>query len=256
MVTVFINTLLIILAYMTLGYIIALLLKRNDIADVVWGIGFIVVCASLYLRGYQNLTFLIIFALVFLWGIRLAIHIGTRLAKKSEDYRYKQWREEWGKYFLIKAYLQVFVLQGFFMFLISFPIIISAIYGVNNLGLINYLGIFIWVIGFFFETVGDIQLRQFISKSENKGKIMTEGLWKYTRHPNYFGEVTQWWGIFIIVITLPYWYVSLIGPLTITYLILKVSGIPMLEKKYEDNPQFQEYKKKTNAFFPWFPKKD
>jgi len=247
---VFATTLLVIIAYMTIAYIIALIFKRNDLADVFWGLGFIVICFSLYFRGYRTSYFILIFVLVWLWGTRLALHVLTRLIKKPEDYRYKKWREEWGKWFYVRTYLQVFILQGFFMFLISFPIIISAISGTQKLQLIQYLGVYIWIIGFIFETVGDIQLRQFISNPKNKGKIMTEGLWKYSRHR------TQWWGIFIICSTLPHWYFSILGPITITYLLLKVSGIPLLEKKYEDNTQFKEYKNKTSAFFPWFPKKD
>jgi steroid 5-alpha reductase family enzyme len=112
----------------------------------------------------------------------------------------------------------------------------------------------VWVIGFFFESVGDAQLSRFIKDPANKGKLMQSGLWKYTRHPNYFGEVTQWWGLWIIALSVSYGWLGIIGPLTITTLILKVSGIPLLEKSMEGNPEFQEYKKRTSVFFPLPPK--
>lgn len=243
-----------IFVYMTIWYFIALVLKRNDIADIAWGLGFIVVCTVLYILGNGGSVFLVIFLLTFIWGLRLIIHIFFRNKGKAEDFRYKKWREDWGKWFYIRTYLQVFILQGFFMFLISLSAIVAASRLNTSFSLISYMGVLIWVIGFIFESVGDFQLTKFISLPENKGKIMTQGLWRYTRHPNYFGEVTQWWGIFFIVVTSPWGIVAIISPLTITFLLLKVSGIPLLEKKYENNKEFQEYKKVTNAFIPWFPK--
>ena len=121
--------------------------------------------------------------------------------------------------------------------------------------MISILGILVWLIGFLFESVGDSQLNKFIKDPANNGKIMTTGLWKYSRHPNYFGEVTQWWGIWLIAISSTYNWVSLLGPLTITLLILKVSGIPLLEKKMSEQKDFLEYSRKTSIFIPWFPKK-
>jgi steroid 5-alpha reductase family enzyme len=141
------------------------------------------------------------------------------------------------------------------MFSISLSASVAASAPNTNLNAVSYLGILVWIIGFVFESVGDLQLSKFIALPENKGKIMTKGLWKYTRHPNYFGEVTQWWGIFLIVFTAPLGLLAIVSPLTITFLILKVSGIPMLEKKYKDNPEFEMYKRVTNTFFPWFPRK-
>jgi len=113
----------------------------------------------------------------------------------------------------------------------------------------------VWIAGFTFEAIGDAQLKNFLKQPENRGKLMQSGLWYYTRHPNYFGEVSQWWGIFIIALNVPYGYVSIIGPLTITFLILKVSGIPLLEEKMSTHPDFAEYSRKTSMFFPWFPRK-
>ena len=248
----------VIFIYMNLWFIISLILDRNDVADFAWGLGFVVVIWALFYKntvvGIKNqLNFTILAVLTTIWGLRLAAHIYSRNKNKDEDYRYKKWREDWGKWFYIRSYFQVFIFQGVLMLLISSTAIISSVYN-GSIGLISSIGMLIWLVGFYFEVVGDYQLSRFINKPENKGKIMTEGLWKYTRHPNYFGEVTLWWGIFLIGLITPYNFLAIISPLTITILILKVSGIPMLEERYEDDPEFQKYKKVTSKFFPWFPK--
>ncbi len=129
---------------------------------------------------------------------------------------------------------------------------------IASLRVVDFIGLFIWIIGFLFQSIGDYQLKQFVSNRENKGRIIKSGLWKYTRHPNYFGEATMWWGIFVIGLN-PSSNAGLYGifsPLIITYMLLFVSGVPMLEKKYKDNEEFQKYAKVTNKFVPWFPKKE
>jgi steroid 5-alpha reductase family enzyme len=256
---------LVIFIFMSGFFLFALMRRRNDIADIIWGIGFIVVAwtsvwsfGAMYdgVSGELNLQMLLVASVVTLWGLRLATHIFIRNYKKEEDFRYKKWREDWGKWFIPRSYLQIFILQGFLMLLISVPVIALASYGKGTVSFVTLLGLLVWIDGFIFESFGDYQLKKFISNPENKGKIMKSGLWKYTRHPNYYGEVSQWWGVYLMCLPLiwPLSIIAIIGPLTITFLILKVSGIPMLEKKYDDNPEFQEYKKVTNAFFPWFPK--
>lgn len=241
--------------YMSLIYILSVIKKDSSIVDIAWGIGFITVnITTLVITQNYNARNIIILILVSLWGIRLAAHIFSRNKGKDEDWRYKKWREDWGNFFLIRSYFQIFVVQAILLTLISIPFIFANSQNYVNFTIFDILGILIWAIGFIFEAVGDWQLSKFKSKPENKGKIMTKGLWQYTRHPNYFGEVTLWWGIYLLVVSIPKGIFTIIGPITITILILAVSGIPMLEKKYEDNEDFQDYKKKTNAFFPWFPK--
>ena len=245
----------ILFSYVSFWFLISLLRKRNDVADVAWGLGFVVLTwSALYLSGNHEERQMLVTALVTVWGIRLAWHIHTRNNKKGEDYRYQAWREAWGKWFLIRSYFQVYILQGALLFLIALPILYIQHTSYSTLNFRDLIGGLIWGIGFFFEVVGDAQLRAFAKDAKNKGKILTTGLWRYTRHPNYFGEVTVWWGIWIIAgsVTGSFW--TIIGPLTITYLILKVSGIPLLEKKYEGNTDFADYKQRTNKFFPWFPK--
>lgn len=246
----------IIFLYMTGLFGVSILARKNDVADVGWGLGFILVASVSAWFGEGSVSGLIATALVVLWGTRIALHVYLRNKGKEEDFRYKKWREDWGKYFYIRSYLQVFILQGVFMFMISLPVILSNLFFANFSPVLLILGVLIWLVGFVFEAVGDYQLKKFIADPQSKGKIMVSGLWSLTRHPNYFGEVTMWWGIFIACLPNVLWPIMILGPLTITFLILKVSGIPMLEKKYDNNPEFQEYKRRVSAFFPWFPNKN
>lgn len=254
----FLNLALILYFYMTLWYMLSLVKKRNDVADVAWGLGFILLAwTSFFLGQTKSMRGILAGALISIWGLRLACYIHTRNRGKTEDYRYAKWRQEWGKWFYLRSYVQVYLLQGFFLYLIILPVLIINKKDVGSpFNYLDILGTVVWIFGFLFETIGDAQLAKFVKNPNNKGKIIQNGLWRYTRHPNYFGEVTLWWGIWLISLSAYSNLLSLIGPLTITFLILKVSGIPMLEKKYEGNPNFEAYKKKTSAFFPLPPKKN
>lgn len=246
---------IVLLLYVSLWFIISLIKKRNDVADIAWGLGFIVMAwVSFLLSENYGTRGLLVGVLVSIWGFRLAWHIHTRNKAKKEDFRYLAWRKEWKSFFYLRSYLQVYILQGFFLFIIAIPIMEINRNNGLSLGWLDFIGLFIWVIGFYFEARGDAELSQFTKNPLNKGKIIQSGLWQYTRHPNYFGEVTLWWGIYIISLgSTPFFY-TLIGPLTITILILFVSGIPLLEKKYAGNPDFEEYKRKTSVFFPLPPR--
>lgn len=238
-------------------FILSLVLKRNDIADVAWGTGIFIVALIHYLSGGQSKLSLLLTVLAGLWGIRLTVRIFLRNRKKPEDFRYKKWRDEWGRWFYVRSYFQVYLLQGLLMVVIGYPFIHASVFAEGySFTTLTYLGLAIWSVGYFFEVVGDWQLDRFIRSKPAPGEILTSGLWKYSRHPNYFGEVTMWWGIWLMVSALPFGYLALVSPLMITFLILKVSGIPMLEKAFANNPAFQEYKKRTSAFFPLPPKKE
>jgi len=251
------NSAIIILCYMTLVFAIALIRKDNSIVDIAWGLGFVVVALSiLLLNGEFTSRQLLVTTLVAVWGLRLAISIYMRNRGRGEDFRYRKWRQEWGRYWVVRSYLQVFILQGFMMLLIATPfIIINSSDGGGSLYWLDILGVSIWLLGFLFETIGDYQLRQFVTNADNKGKVLDTGLWRYSRHPNYFGEVVQWWGIFIIALAVPHGWLGVFGPLTITLLILKVSGVPLLERTLAKNPDYQEYAKRTSVFIPLPPKK-
>lgn len=238
---------------MTITYLLSLIKKNVTIVDIAWGIGFPSIALFTLAYGHTfYLSQIVTTLLVCLWGIRIVAYIFLRTYGKSEDPRYQKFRQEWGNSFWWRSYLQIFMLQGFFMFLIAYEIMVINHTPYNPPILLIIAGCLVWLIGFLFESIGDYQLYTFVKNPENKDKILTKGLWQYTRHPNYFGEVTMWWGIFIIVFTFPGGISAIISPLTITYLILGLSGIPMTEKLFEDNLEFQEYKKRTSAFFPWF----
>lgn len=239
--------------YMTAIFFLALYKKNNSLVDIAWGIGFILI--AFYTLIHDDHFFsrqLLVTAMVFLWGIRLSTHIFLRNKNKDEDPRYARWRREWVNNFILRSFFQIFMLQGFVMFIVVLPIIrINS--SINpNLNFLDLLGFCIWLIGFLFESIGDFQLSKFIRNPANHGKIMKQGLWRYTRHPNYFGEITLWWAIYCLALAVPYGWITIISPITITFLLLYVSGIPMLEKQFEDNQEFQRYKRETSALFPWF----
>jgi steroid 5-alpha reductase family enzyme len=243
---------------------IAIKMKRNDIADVVWGMGFVVATVTAWLwtaainedDGIGPRAW-IAFACLLVWATRLSLHIAVRNAKKSgEDIRYKKWREEWGANWRVRTYFQVFILQGLILIVNGLPLLKIASDPKQEMDAVAWAGVVAWFAGFLFEAIGDRQLTTFKAKPESKGKLMTTGLWSWTRHPNYFGEVVQWWGFFLMAVTLPGAWFTVIGPITITFFILKVSGVPMLEKEMESRPGFEEYRRRTpSAFFPMPPRK-
>ena len=241
--------------YMVLMFLIALVKKDNSIVDIAWGGGFIVVSIlTFFLDGEITLRSLIVTCLVVVWGSRLAVYIYIRHRGKGEDFRYARWRNEWGKWFILRSFFQIFLLQGLLLMIISYSVILVNNSSKEGLGILDYIGVLVWLIGFFFEAVGDYQLSRFKRKPENKGKIMTEGLWRFTRHPNYFGEAVMWWGIFLITLSVRYGWTAVISPLVITFLLLRVSGVILLEKKYKKNEEYAEYARRTNAFLPGPPK--
>ncbi len=247
-----------IFIYMTLFFLIAHKIKNNGIADIAWGLGFVLVAVlNLFIADQITFRQYLVTALVTIWGLRLAGHIFLRNKGKPEDFRYRNMRERWGSKAGIKSYTHVFLLQGLLLLLIAYPIIIVKQYERNVLTIFDLLGTGLWISGFLYEVIGDWQLKRFIKyeKSESN-QILKTGLWRYTRHPNYFGESLVWWGIFFIVLSVPNGWWAIFSPVLITFLLLKVSGVPLLEKKYQDNKEYQAYAKKTNKFIPWFPKND
>jgi steroid 5-alpha reductase family enzyme len=245
---------ILVFLHATLWFGVSVRLGRNDVADVAWGLGFVLLSYYLVFSGATDLRDLLLSALVTIWGLRLAIHIARRNREKGEDFRYRKWRAEWGARVLVISYLRVFLLQGVFLLIIAAPLFVSAAEVGPRMGAWATLGTLVWAVGFFFEAVGDEQLRRFKAKPENRGRIMTTGLWRYSRHPNYFGEALLWWGIFFIVLPVPNGWWGAVGPLVLTLLLVRVSGVPMLEKKYEGNPEFEAYGKRTSAFIPMPPR--
>ena len=246
---------LVVFTAVTALFFIALKKKDNSVLDVFWGLGFILVGVTSIIFS-QNISRIgiIVFSMVTLWGSRLAYHIYKRNHGKGEDKRYQTFRKIWGTSFVLKSYLNLFLLQGLLLLIISISMINVIVFRNNDLTLLDTIGILIWIIGFLFEVIGDWQLRRFKNNLSNKGKILTEGLWRYTRHPNYFGEATMWWGIWLLGISTPIGIVTVISPILITILLVRISGVTMLEKHYEGDSAYEKYKQRTSSFFPWLPK--
>jgi steroid 5-alpha reductase family enzyme len=247
---------LVIFIYMSLVFIVALAKKNNGVVDIAWGLGFILVSAVVFLFcGQGRARQWLALALVMVWGGRLALHIYARNRGKEEDFRYAAWRRQWGTHFVVRSFFQIFMLQGVLLLLVVAPVLLMVGQEQAPLHPLDGLGVLAWLTGFLFETIGDRQLAAFVREPANRGQLMTRGLWSVTRHPNYFGEAALWWGMGIIALSAPRGWLGLIGPVVITNLLLFVSGVPLLEKKYRGRPDWEEYKKRTPIFFPWFPGK-
>ena len=254
----FLLSALCIFCFMCCMFVIATIKKDNSIVDIGWGLGFIVVVlVTFFYYGYDRRSQKLVTFLTIVWGMRLSLYILVRNWGKPEDFRYVKMRNDWGKNVVVRAFFQVFMLQGVIMFINTLPMVIvnSAPHLVYpHLRWLYPIGSAIGLVGFLFEAVGDWQMYMFKTDRHKHG-IMNTGLWKYTRHPNYFGEAVQWWAMFILSIPSGLWYISLLAPVTITFFLLRVSGVTLLEKKYEGNDAYSLYKRNTSSFIPWFPKK-
>ncbi len=249
---------LLIMVLMTLLWIVSIILKNVSIVDLFWGLGFVLTAGFYFMKteGFEPRKVILII-LVAIWGVRLSVYLAFRNIGKGEDFRYKQFRQSYGekRYWWI-SFFQTFLLQGVLMWLISAPLLGGQYYRLHNsLGIPDYIGIITWLIGFCFETGGDFQLARFKADPANKGKVMDKGFWRYTRHPNYFGDSAVWWGYGLICMASGS-FIPILGSLLMTALIIKVSGVALLEKSLiEQKPQYKEYIEKTSAFLPWFPKR-
>lgn len=253
---IFLTTSLYVLIFFHLVYFLAIGFKDFSIVDIAWGLGFILILVIGHSRLAPNDTRSIILSLmVIIWGLRLSLYLFFRNIGKGEDYRYQDVRGRWGKKANLKAYFYIFLMQAVLLIIISSPIILILKNSASPLSWSDFLGIGVFLIGMFFETVADWQVYRFKSHPQNKGKLFTGGLYKYSRHPNYFGEFLIWWGIFCLSIADGPIGLCLIGPITISFFLLKVSGIPLLEKKRKENPDYKIWSEKTSAFIPWPPRK-
>ena len=256
--TLFSQATIIILVLVTLLWIWSVFIKNVSIVDIFWGLGFVVVNAFyVFMSGELNTRKILILALVSIWGLRLAIYLAFRNIGKGEDFRYKEFRRNYGpKRYWWFSFFQTFLLQGVLIMIVSLPLLgINSSASSGDLKLLDYLGIVVWLIGFTFEAGGDFQLARFKRDLANKGKVLNTGFWKYTRHPNYFGDSAVWWAYAIFSIAAgSYW--QIIGSIVMTLLIIKISGVALLEKTLNNTKsKYREYIEKTSSFFPWFHKK-
>jgi steroid 5-alpha reductase family enzyme len=243
-----------VLALLIATWLISVKLRDVSIVDIAWGLGFVVVTWVAFASGKGDAgrrTLLAI--LVTVWGLRLAGYIGARKLRHSgEDPRYGAWREKWGDRFWIVSLGNVFLLQAVLVWVVSLPVQAASARDAD-LGWLDAVGVALWAVGLFFEGVGDAQMARFKADATNRGKVMDRGLWRLTRHPNYFGDFCVWWGIGLIALSSGAWW-SLIGPAVVTLLLTRVSGKDHLERSMSQRPGYAEYIERTSGFFPRPPR--
>ncbi|MCB9437025.1 MAG: DUF1295 domain-containing protein [Anaerolineales bacterium] len=256
MVAIWLSGFGLILGLLTLLWLLSLRLKDSSIIDIFWGLGFVVLAVFYNIfatHGYEPRQTLLT-TLVAIWGLRLGGYIYWRNHGKGEDPRYQKWRKAAGDAWWWRSYFKVFVLQGVLMNIIAIPLLAAQYYDADSFNILDALGAVIWLIGFAFEAGGDWQLARFKANPANKGKVLDTGFWRYTRHPNYFGDACQWWGYYAIALAAGGWW-SIFAPALMTLLLMRVSGVTLLEKSLvETKPQYREYIRKTSAFIPRPPR--
>ncbi len=238
-------------------WVVSLARRDASIVDIFWGPGFVLATAvyAWSAEGWAPRETLVL-VLVSLWGVRLAVHILWRARGKGEDYRYVEMREKHGGGFWWVSLFTVFLFQALLVALISAPLL-QAVQARQpaRWTVFDLVGVLLFATGFLFEAVGDLQLSRFRADPANRGKVLRSGLWRYTRHPNYFGDAVVWWSFFVLAVGTPGSLWTVYSPIVMTFLLLKVSGVGLLEKKLRrTRSEYADYVARTNAFFPWFPR--
>lgn len=242
----------IVTIYMVMLWTVSLLKKDASIVDPYWGLGFVLIAwATVIQLGDFSFQSVLVLALVTVWGLRLWGYLSWRNWGEDEDRRYSQMREKHGDSFWWVSLFTVFLLQGVLLWFISLTIQSGIFHNhAGVLSLITWIGVVVWSVGFFFESVGDYQMARFKARPDSDGEVMNQGLWRFTRHPNYFGDFCIWWGLYLAVAPMDSWW-TIGSPLLMSFLLLKVSGVSLLEGDIEERrPKYAEYKRRTNAFFP------
>lgn len=239
-------------------WIVSLRTRNASLVDIWWGPGFALIALlsfALAPDGALSRRQLVL-VLTTIWGLRLGTHLLVRNTGRDEDFRYAAMRKAWGHGFGMKSLTRVFLLQAVLMWMVSFPVQAAMRSATPaTLGLLDKLGILVWAFGLFFETVGDLQLSRFKKDPANADRVMDRGLWRFTRHPNYFGDACVWWGLWLIALSVPGGFWSIVGPITMTVLLTSASGVPMLERTIgERRPGYDEYVRRTSAFLPRPPR--
>jgi steroid 5-alpha reductase family enzyme len=247
-----------LLAMLTLGLLfwLASLAKRDvSIVDSAWSLLFLVgLAAYIPASAATGPRATLITVLVTVWALRLSAYITWRNWGEGEDRRYQAMRRKHEPGFAAKSLYLVFGLQGLLAWAIALPLV-AAVSGSTPLGLLDYAGAALWTLGMFFEVAGDYQLARFKAKPHNRGRVMDQGLWRYTRHPNYFGECCLWWGFYLVAVAAGGWW-TLLSPVLMTFLLLRVSGVALLERDIsERRPAYRDYMQRTSAFWPRPPRR-
>jgi len=242
---------ILLFVYMTGWFCIALSKKRADFADVAWGMGFSLVAWTSMFLGHVTFYGTIVNILVTLWALRLMCHIYLRNRNVEEDFRYQALKKQWGDNFKSSLYTQVFLLQGSILLIVSLPIVWIHTHPESLNTTVLFSIIPLWICAFIIETLADHQLVEFKKAPFNTGKLLRSGLWSYVRHPNYLGELLQWWAIWLMAAYLPFGWLFVLSPLLLSFLIIYVSGIKPLEEKMHKHPDFSDYAAKTPKLIPF-----
>ena len=229
--------------------------RKHDVIDIYWGMGFVLSGLVSWLLGPKSAVGTLMLALVAVWGLRLTIHLAVRNSGQPEDARYRAMRDKWPDGFERTMFFRIYLLQFGLNALVGFPLVYTNLQNGGPADALTWLGVSVWVIGFAFETIGDEQLRRFKRDARNQGRLMTTGLWSLTRHPNYFGEAVLWWGLWLISLSgHPERWWLVFSPIAIPVLVRYVSGVPLLERKYQGRADWEAYCRRTNIFVPGPPK--
>jgi steroid 5-alpha reductase family enzyme len=245
-------------AMMILVWLLSLVKRDVSIVDIFWGLGFMLIAhVACRIGGGYGGRKLLVTSLVTLWGLRLAVYLLWRNWGQQEDYRYRAMRKRHGERFGLVSLYTIFGLQGALMWVISLPLQVAQISPIpSRLTALDALATLLWVGGLLFESVGDWQLARFKADPANAGKVMNRGLWAYTRHPNYFGDALVWWAFFLIALATPWGAATIVSPVLMTFMLMRVSGVALLERTLvKTRPEYEAYRRQTNAFFPWFPRR-
>jgi steroid 5-alpha reductase family enzyme len=246
-----------IVVLMLATWIVSLVLHDASIVDPVWPFGFVVVAwvTRAIADGLPARQWLIV-GMVTIWGLRLSIYLAWRKHGAPEDPRYQAMRRHWGDRFALVSLLTVFTLQGVLMWIVSLPAQLGQVRDTPDLGVLAFLGVALWLLGFVFESVGDAQLARFKADPASSGQVMDRGLWRYTRHPNYFGDACVWWGIALVAAETGIGAIGIIGAVVMTVLLVRVSGVPLLEKSMaKRRPGYADYVARTSSFIPRPPRR-
>lgn len=237
-------------------------IRDVSVIDSFWPLGMVILAVSTFFMLEETGAHSVAIAgLTSIWGLRLSIHLFTRWRAHGVDPRYAailgRLMDKKGWSFAKASFLQVFLMQYVLLFIVCLPAQLGPAGDVDQeLGLIGMIGVAIALIGIGFETIGDAQLKAFRNNPDMAGKVLDTGLWRYTRHPNYFGDACTWWGIWIVAARSPEGLAAIVGPILLTFLLMRVSGVPMLEHRLKKNrPGYEEYLRRTSSFFPWPPRK-
>ncbi len=247
-----------VLMLVTALWAVSVAVRDTSIVDIFWGSGFVVVAwtAFVLVDGSRDRR-LLLAGLVTVWGVRLTVHLACRNLGKGEDPRYAAMRRRHGDRWPVRSLVVVFWLQGALMWVVSLPVQVAMTDPTpGGLGALDWVGVTLWATGLAFEAVGDLQLVRFKADPANRGKVMDRGLWRYTRHPNYFGDFCVWWGIWLVALATGSAWWTAVGPAVMSVLLIRVSGAALLERSLIRRPGYADYVARTSAFFPWPPRRN